>query len=152
MEERGSVTYRPMTAADYPDVYDLWLHTPGMGLNTTDDSEEGISRYLDRNPRTSFVACEGGRVIGVILAGHDGRRGMIHHTAVLEDHRGRGIGRALAEHALRALGEEGISKVLLVVFGRNTGGNVFWERLGFTARNDLVYRNRSLVELTRIDT
>lgn len=27
-----------MTMEDYNGVYDLWLNTPGMGLNTTDDS------------------------------------------------------------------------------------------------------------------
>lgn len=47
---------RPMRPEDYDAVYSLWLHTPGMGLNTTDDSREGIARYLARNPSTCFVA------------------------------------------------------------------------------------------------
>ena len=77
------VNIRVMTINDYDGVYDLWINTPGMGLNTTDDSREGIAKYLRRNPTTSFVAeCEG-TIIGVIMAGHDGRRGYIHHTAVL---------------------------------------------------------------------
>ena len=46
---------------------------------------------------------------------------------------------------------EGITKVALVV-GRNERGNGFWERLGFTDRPDLVYRNKALVDLRRIDT
>ena len=45
-----------------------------------------------------------------------------------------------------------IIKVALVVFERNEKGNAFWEKQGFTVRNDLIYRNLSLVELTRIDT
>ena len=144
--------YRVMTPADYADVYDLWLNTPGMGLNTTDDSEEGIRRYLLRNPSTSFVAVENGRIIGAIMAGHDGRRGTIHHTAVLEEYRGRGVGSALVEHAMKALENEGIHKVNLVAFARNETGNAFWEKLGFTARGDLVYRNKNIIPLTRIDT
>lgn len=51
-----SIFFRVMTLADYDSVYDLWLHTPGMGLNTTDDSREGIDQYLKRNPATCFVA------------------------------------------------------------------------------------------------
>ena len=98
------------------------------------------------------MAEEGGEIIGVILSGHDGRRGFIHHTAVKESERNRGIGSGLVERAMRALEQEGIQKVALVVFGRNQIGNDFWERRGFTLRSDLNYRNRAIRELTRIDT
>ncbi len=46
---------RKMTVADYESVYDLWLKTPGMGLNNLDDSRQGIEKYLQRNPETCFV-------------------------------------------------------------------------------------------------
>lgn len=55
-KERSMVSIRTMRPEDYPQVYDLWLRTPGMGLNTTDDSRQGIERYLRRNPNTCFVA------------------------------------------------------------------------------------------------
>ncbi len=45
-----------------------------------------------------------------------------------------------------------ISKAALVVFNNNQNGNEFWEKVGFTQRNDLVYRNKSIVELERTDT
>ena len=146
------MTIRVMTIEDYDAVYKLWISTPGMGLNTTDDSREGIAKYLRRNPSTSFVAQEDGKIVGVLLAGHDGRRGFIHHTAVLPEYRNRGIARTLAESALDALEKEGIHKVALVVFERNEDGNAFWEKVGFTAREDLVYRNKSIHELVRMDT
>lgn len=143
---------RKMTLADYEDVYDLWMRTPGMGLNTTDDGRDGIAKYLKRNPDTCFVAEEGGRVIGVILTGHDGRRGFIYHTAVSAEHRGRGIGRQLVDRAMAALEAEGICKAALVAFSRNEAGNGFWEKMGFSSRSDLTYRNRSIRPLERIDT
>jgi len=43
---------RKMTIDDYEAVYNLWINTPGMGLNNLDDSYEGISKYLVRNPNT----------------------------------------------------------------------------------------------------
>ena len=145
-------TIRRMRIEDYDEVYALWLRTPGMGLNTTDESREGIARYLARNPATSFVVLENGRVVGVIMAGHDGRRGYIYHTAVDAAYRGRGIAKRLTEHALAALEAEGIHKAALVAFARNESGNAFWAHMGFTERDDLVYRNRSIHELERIDT
>ena len=124
----------------------------GMGLNTIDDSREGITRYLKRNPNTCFVSEHDRTITGAILAGHDGRRGYIYHTAVSPAYRHQGIGTALVNAALHALTNEGIIKVALVVFSRNDAGNAFWERLGFTARGDLTYRNKALCSITRIDT
>ena len=81
-------------------------------------------------------------IVGTILAGHDGRRGFLYHVAVSPDHQGQGIGRRLTEAAMEALSREGIFKTALVVFADNDGGNEFWEKLGFAARPDLIYRNR----------
>ena len=142
---------RIMQIEDYEKVYDLWIHTAGMGLNTTDDSKEGIQKYLLRNPNTCFVAEENGELIGVIMSGHDGRRGFIHHTTVRDEYRGKGIGKELVDSALAALEKEGIHKVALVAFEKNALGNAFWEKVGFTTRKDLVYRNKNIHELERID-
>lgn len=79
-------------------------------------------------------------------------RGSIHHTAVSPDHRRQGIATRLVDTALNALKQLGIKKVALVVFERNESGNVFWESEGFTGRDDLVYRNKALAEMVRIDT
>ncbi|UBY95025.1 GNAT family N-acetyltransferase [Bifidobacterium pseudolongum] len=62
------------------------------------------------------------------------------------------MGTALVSAVLHALANEGIIKVALIVFSRNDAGNTFWERLGFTARGDLTYRNKALCAITRIDT
>lgn len=146
------VNIRVMTINDYDGIYGMWINTPGMGLNTTDDSREGIEKYIERNPTTSFVAEDDGRIIGVIVAGHDGRRGFIYHTAVLPEYRNQGIARKLVENAMTALEKEGINKAALVTFEKNEIGNGFWEKIGFTERKDLVYRNKSIHELKRIDT
>jgi len=146
------VKIRPMTSGDYDSVYALWLSCSGMGLNSIDDSREGIAKFLRRNSCTCFAAEEGNAITGVIMAGHDGRRGYIYHTAVHPGFRGKGVGTLLVDAALDALKKEGITKVALVAFEKNIGGNAFWEKQGFTVRDDLVYRNRTLVEMERIDT
>ena len=143
---------RKLTIADYQEISGLWLSCKGMGLNNLDDSEEGITRFLNRNPDTCFVAAADGCIAGVILSGHDGRRGYIYHTAVHPEYRRRGIASALVEAAVDALQKCGIHKVALVVFERNADGNAFWESVGFSSREDLVYRNKAISEIVRIDT
>lgn len=141
-----------MNISDYEKVYAIWISCKGMGLNNLDDSREGIERFLLRNPETCFVAEADETVVGVIMSGHDGRRGYIYHTAVLPEYRNRGIAAKLVENAMTAMKNAGINKVALVVFDRNEGGNAFWEKMGFAVREDLVYRNKSITEMTRIDT
>ena len=143
---------REMIEADYDQVYQLWLSCAGMGLNDLDDSKEGIARFLQRNPQTCLVAVENQTIIGAILVGSDGRRAYIYHTAVHPNYRRRGIARQLVETVLTVLDELKIHKVALVVFKRNTEGNRFWEKLGFSVREDLIYRNQARTEMTRIDT
>ena len=135
---------RLMTISDYEAVYSLWSNTAGMGMRSLDDSLDGITRFLKRNPTTSFVSEIEDNINGVILCGHDGRRGYIYHTAVKHDCRKQGIGKALVEAAVNALKEECINKVALVVFNTNDLGNTFWESVGFTKRDDLIYMNMSI--------
>lgn len=143
---------REMVEADYDQVYQLWLSCAGMGLNHLDDSREGIAQFLKRNPQTCLVAAENQIIIGAILVGFDGRRAYIYHTAVHPNYRRRGIARQLVETVLTVLDELKIHKVALVVFKRNAEGNRFWETLGFSTREDLIYRNQARTEMVRLDT
>lgn len=130
---------RIMTVDDYDGVYALWTKIRGFGLRSVDDSREGVERFLKRNPTTSVVAVEDGKVVGSILCGHDGRRGCLYHVCVDEDYRRRGIGRAMVGMAMEALKKEEISKVSLIAFTKNDVGNAFWNTIGWTRRLDLNY-------------
>jgi N-acetylglutamate synthase len=140
------MSIRPMLIEDYEDVYCLWSGTAEMGMRSLDDSRDGVAKFLKRNPNTNFVAQEGNQLAGIILCGHDGRRGYIYHTAVKPDYRKKGIGKALVTAALDALKKEQINKAALVAFCANDLGNKFWQSVGFDERTDLIYRNKTLNE------
>ena len=130
---------RTMTIEDYDEVYALWTKIRGFGLRSVDDSREGIARFLKRNPTTSVVAVEDGKVVGSILCGHDGRRGCLYHVCVDEDYRRRGIGKSMVVKAMEELKIEQINKVCLIAFTKNDVGNAFWNTSGWTERLDLNY-------------
>lgn len=131
-----SIIIREMCADDYDGVYKLWQSIQGFGLRSVDDSKPCVVRFLKRNPTTSVVALQNGRIVGSILCGHDGRQGCFYHVCVEKSYRKHGVGAKMVKFALRALKEEGISKVTLVAFASNEIGNVFWKQMGWTERTD----------------
>ena len=135
-----------MTIEEYQGVHDLWMSIKGFGIRSVDDSREGVEMFLKRNPTTSVVAIEDGKVVGSILCGHDGRRGCLYHVCVAEQYRRHGIGKAMVVQAMNALKAEHINKVSLIAFTQNDIGNAFWKHIGWTKREDLNYYDFTLNE------
>ncbi len=130
-------TIRAMTMYDYDEVFKLWNSIHGFGIRSMDDSRAGVERFIKRNPNTSVVAIADGKIVGNILCGHDGRRGCFYHVCVAKSYRMKGIGKTMAIHAIKALGDEEINKVNLFAFTQNEGGNAFWNEIGWNNREDL---------------
>ncbi len=130
---------RQFTMQDYDEVFDLWKKTPGVGLRSMDDSRDGIEQFLIRNPNTNFVAVEDGHIVGVILGGHDGRRGTIYHACVEEAYRRRNIAASMTDCLIDAMKKENITRIGLLCFKNNEAGNRFWKAYGFQRREDLDY-------------
>lgn len=137
---------RKMTPDDYDGVYALWSTIAGFAIRSIDDSKEGVTKFLKRNPETSVVAVSDGKIVGAILCGHDGRRGCLYHVCVNRDYRLNGIGKAMVVFCMKALQAEGINKVSLIAFTKNDIGNAFWKKLIWTKRDDLNYYDFTLNE------
>lgn len=137
---------RVMTIGDYEKVYGLWRTIRGFGIRSVDDSREGIERFLRRNPTTSITAWDGEELIGAILCGHDGRRGCLYHVCVRKGCRRQGVGKAMVVACMEALKAEKINHVSLIAFTRNDIGNAFWNKIGWTRRQDLNYYDFMLNE------
>ncbi len=125
-----------MSIGDFEAVLRLWQESDGVGLSES-DTRSNIALYLKRNPRMSFVARDGGEIVGAVLCGHDGRRGYLHHLAVARARRKQGLGRELVEACLARLAACGIPKCNIFLFADNAEGERFWERSGWFKRADL---------------
>lgn len=147
MEQNQDIVTSSFTIDFYDPVLSLWRTCEGIGLSAA-DSRESIERYLQRNPGTSYVALDKDRVVGAILAGHDGRRGYLHHLAVHPDYRHRGIGRLLLGKALDALREAGIDKCHGFVFRSNRNGIGFWQSVGWVPWEDVCLISKTIKSAT----
>jgi putative acetyltransferase len=140
-----SIAIRDMSIEDYESIYRLWKNVEGIGLSDA-DSKEGIKRFLERNPGLSFVATDGAQIVGAALCGHDGRRGYIHHLAVVNAYRRQGIGKSLVGRCMYALMRIGIAKCHLFVFDENQEAIRFWNKVGWTERVELMMMSQLLAD------
>ena len=135
---------RAATPADHAALFALWRSVPGIQLRAEDEYEP-FCRYLERNPGLSLLVEAEGRPIASLLAGHDGRRGYLHHLAVAPAWRGRGLASALLAEVLARLAEQGVRKSHVFVLGAAPEALAFWRARGeWLARDDIeVFSTRS---------
>lgn len=127
---------REMTIDDYDEVYEMWQITTKRALSKADEKDQ-MERYLKHNAGMSQVAVVDGKIVGTVLAGHDGRRGFIHHMAVLPEFRRKKIGHALAQTAIQKIRGQGIDKTHIFCYQNNETGQSFWRDFGFEKREDV---------------
>ena len=128
-------TIRQMTLDDYDKAYSLWDATDGVSL-AAEDSRDTLELYLRRNQGLCFVATVDGQLVGTVLCGHEGRRGILRHLAVAPQFRGKGIARTLVNECLSALAREGIHTCNTFVLESNVEGRRFWEHMGWGVHQD----------------
>jgi ribosomal protein S18 acetylase RimI-like enzyme len=119
---------------DYPAARLLWENAgPGINLRRSDEPEE-IQKKLLRDPDLFLVAENNGKLVGTVIGGFDGRRGLIYHLAVEAAFRQHGIGSLLMDEVERRLKAKGCLKCYLLVTVDNEDAMHFyqmrkWERM-----------------------
>jgi ribosomal protein S18 acetylase RimI-like enzyme len=128
----------------FPDDYDgmlkLWSAMEiGVQVGRSDAPEE-IQKKLQRDPDLFLVAEENNEIIGTIIGGFDGRRGMIYHLAVQANMRGQGIGTALLKEVEQRLQARGCKKCYLLITVENTDAVQFYEQQNWREmKNDRIF-------------
>ena len=100
---------------DYEQVYKLWgTIEKGVHVGRSDTLAE-IGKKIARDPDLFLVAESNNVIIGSVMGGYDGRRGLIYHLAVAVPFRGQGIGSRLMDEVESRLRAKGCLKSYLLV-------------------------------------
>ena len=130
---------------DFPQVENLWASMErGVSLGRSDTPDE-IQKKLTRDPDLFLVAEEDGRIIGTVIGGYDGRRGLLYHLAVAESYRGRGIGSRLMDEVESRLRAKGCLRCYLLVTTNNPEGMQYYEKHGWERMDFVVTYGKNLV-------
>ena len=100
---------------DYKQVFELWQTIEkGVHVGRSDTLAE-IGKKLERDADLFLVAEVAGKIIGSVIGGFDGRRGIIYHLAVASTFRGQGVGSRLMDEVESRLRTKGCLKCYLLV-------------------------------------
>ena len=123
---------------DYPPVVELWERSgPGIHVGRSDTLNE-VAKKIQRDPDLFLVADLQDEIIGVVIGGFDGRRGMIYHLAVDKEFRQFGVGTALMETLENRLREKGCLRSYLMVRTDNAATQ-FYDKQGWQALDIFVF-------------
>ncbi len=124
---------------DYPPTLSLWENIE-MGVKVgRSDSIEEIEKKIQRDPDLFLVAESNKEIIGSIIGGYDGRRGMIYHLAVRQDFRKQGVGDLLLGEVEKRLQAKGCVKCYLLVVAENERAINFYENRGWVEMKDRIF-------------
>jgi len=102
----------------------------GVRIGRSDALAE-IEKKIGRDPDLFLVAETGGCIIGSVIGGFDGRRGLIYHLAVAAEYRGQGLGSRLMDEVEARLRAKGCLKCYLMVTKDNTEVVHYYEQRGW---------------------
>lgn len=124
---------------DYPAILSLWATAgPGIHVRRSDEPEE-IQKKLQRDPDLFLLAEKNGQIVGSVLGGFDGRRGMVYHLAVSPEHRRTGIGDQLMAALEERLRSKGCIRCYLLVTKDNLEAIQFYEARGWSCMDLFTY-------------
>lgn len=116
---------------DYHALIELWNGMEkGVHVGRSDAPEE-IEKKTMRDPDLFLVAEQDDRIVGSVIGGFDGRRGLIYHLAVARDFRQLGVGSRLLDEVEARLREKGCLKCYLMVTPDNPEAERFYEKRGW---------------------
>jgi ribosomal protein S18 acetylase RimI-like enzyme len=123
---------------DYQAVIELWSNAgPGIHLAKS-DTEQEIKKKLLRDRDLFLVMESEAEIIGAVLGGYDGRRGMVYHLVVAPKYQHQGLGKALMQALEERLRQKGCLKAYLLVTKDNDAAN-FYEALGWGEMDLLIF-------------
>jgi ribosomal protein S18 acetylase RimI-like enzyme len=116
---------------DYEAAVHLW-ETAGPGIHVgRSDTPAEVLKKLQRDPDLFLVAEVDGQVIGTVIGGFDGRRGLVYHLAVAQAYRKQGIGTSLMQELEQRMARLGCLRSYLLVVPGNTDTVAYYEDLGW---------------------
>ena len=129
--DEQAIVIRGYRVGDGDRLRALWIE---VGFRLIGDDEDGLARFVARNPNSFLVAESGDEIVASAMGAWDGRRGWIYHVATAPSFRRLGLGSQLVERVEAVLRDQGCPRCLVIVERANEPALAFWRGLGYEQR------------------
>jgi len=134
------IEIRRLSIEDYDEMLNLWIASGLTSLKPKGrDSREEIEKQMKMFPGGFIGAFADGKLVGIVVATHDGRKGWINRLAVHPDYRRRGIAKKLIEEAEKYLKKEGMKIICALIEDWNTASINLFQKSGYKMHKDIIY-------------
>jgi N-acetylglutamate synthase len=135
----NNIFFREMKLADYDDLIKLWIDAGLPYRPKGRDCREKMFKELENSNEAFLLAFQKEKLLGSILASHDGRKGWINRLAVHPDFRKLGLAKTLIEKAENFLHKQGIEIIGCLIEDWNEQSMQLFAEVGYKRFDDIIY-------------
>jgi len=136
------ISIRPLVIEDYDALVSLWQRAGLKFRPKGRDSREALRRQLSQGRVTILGAKNEGRLTGVVMVSHDGRKGWINRLAVDPAYRRRGLGARLITAAEKELYGQGIEVIAALIEAGNEPSLNLFQKEGYLLAREILYLSK----------
>ena len=131
--------YRTLDPEDYDAIIDIW-NRAGLPFKPIGrDSPEEIKQQIKLDPDMFLGAFEDDQMIGMIMGSYDSRKGWLNRLAVVPEHQGKGIAKALVEKMEKHLKAKGFRIIATLIEDGHDASMELFKKAGYIVHDDITY-------------
>ena len=135
---------RELKLTECDSLIDLWIKSSLPIKSKGRDTKENIEKQLQIENNRFFVAEIDKKLVGAIIASHNGRKGWINRLAVLPEFRGKGIASALIMKSEEFFISNNIKIFACLIEDWNDYSMKFFINKDYIEHKDIIYFTKKL--------
>jgi len=135
---------RKMKPTDYDALIEVWTKASLPYKPEGRDTNENILKQLKIENNLFLVAEISGKLVGAIIASHNGRKGWINRLAVLPEFREKGIASALIRKSEEFFLSNNIEIFVCLIEDWNNLSISFFQNNDYIEHRDIIYFTKKL--------
>ena len=128
---------------DREQVLSLWQECDL--IHPKNDPQKDLDRKKGFGEELFLVIEQKEKIIGTVMGGYDGHRGIINYLGVHPSFRGQGLGKMLLQAVEQKLKDLGCPQVNLLVWSNNSEVLKFYKKTQYSEANDIVLLRKRLI-------
>jgi len=133
------LTIRILKPSECNSLIDIWIKASLPIKPEGRDLEDNIKRQIQLDNNRFFVVEIDDKLVGAIIASHNGRKGWINRLAVLPEFSGRGIATALINKAEDFFLSNNIKIFACLIEDWNDVSMKFFQDRNYIGHKDIIY-------------